>query len=103
LVLARGEATDSAWVLLARLSAAGGRIVSIPLPLTTSTRPESLERRPADALLVAQALERSAPDALRSAARLVAGLAADERRTAGSPAGLAQRARAALRRSLVRR
>ena len=102
-LLADAGAADSAWVLLARLSAAGARIVSIPLPLATSARAGSLERDPADALLVAQALERAAPDALRSAARLVAGLAADAQAPARGSPGLARRARAVLRRSLVRR
>jgi glycosyltransferase involved in cell wall biosynthesis len=69
---------DEAWPLLARLVAAGARIVSVPLPLVTRRRaPGTLERHPADAFLVVRELERGAHRPLRSIARLAAGLAAD--------------------------
>ena len=74
-------AADPDWPLLARLSAAGSRIVSIPRPLVTrSLRPGTLERHSADALLVAQELEQRLPGRLRSLARLTAGLAAEKHR-----------------------
>jgi hypothetical protein len=72
-------AVPSAWPLLAQLSAAGARIVSVPITLLTSDRvPATLERDPTDALLVAAALERILPDQARLLARLVAGLAAEQ-------------------------
>jgi glycosyltransferase involved in cell wall biosynthesis len=71
-------AGDPDWPLLARLSAAEARIVSVPEPLLTRARePGRIERQPTDALLVAQELERVLPEQLRSVARLAAGLAAD--------------------------
>jgi hypothetical protein len=69
---------DPDWVLLARLSAAGASIVSLPAPLLSRRSPPgSLERSPSDALLVAEELERVLPGQLASTARLAAGLAAD--------------------------
>jgi Glycosyl transferase family 2/Glycosyl transferases group 1 len=69
--------SDGDWLLLAGLSVAGAQIVSVPAPLVTrSVRPGSLERQPSDALLVAEQLDHALPDALRSLARLAAGLAA---------------------------
>ena len=74
-------AADPDWPLLARLSAAGSRIVSIPRPLVTrSLPPGTLERHSADALLVVQELEQRLPGRLRSLARLTAGLAAEKHR-----------------------
>ena len=74
-------AADPDWPLLARLSAAGSRIVSIPRPLVTrSLPPGTLERHSADALLVVQELEQRLPGRLRSLARLTAGLAAEKQR-----------------------
>jgi hypothetical protein len=71
---------DHDWPLLARLHAAGARIVSVPLPLVRrAVRPGALERDPSDALLVIDALERALPDQLRLVVRLAAGLAADAR------------------------
>ncbi len=71
-------AGDPDWPLLARLSARGARIVSVPLPLVqSSSAPGTLDRFPTDALLVVEELERSLPDRFRSLARLAAGLAAD--------------------------
>jgi glycosyltransferase involved in cell wall biosynthesis len=88
---------DPDWVLLARLSAAGASIVSVPAPLLSRrSTPGSLERSPSDALLVVEELERVLPDQLASAARLAAGLAADAH---GRPATATRGAgRAALRR-----
>jgi glycosyltransferase involved in cell wall biosynthesis len=65
------------WPLLARLSVSGARVVSVPAPLvTSSTRPSSLDRDPANALRVAEVFDRALPEALRSLARLATGLAA---------------------------
>jgi glycosyltransferase involved in cell wall biosynthesis len=82
-LLAEGTATawpvegDPDWPLLARLSATGARIVSVPLPLVTRQEPPGeLNRHPSDALLVVQELERAVPTALEALARLAAGLAA---------------------------
>jgi len=71
---------DPDWPLLARLNAAGARVVSVPLPLLSrAARPGTLEREPSDALLVIEALECALPDQLRLLARLVGGLAAETR------------------------
>jgi glycosyltransferase involved in cell wall biosynthesis len=70
-------AVDPDWPLLARLSATGARIVSIPDSLLTrQRRPGNLRSAPADALLVVDELERVLPPATQSLARLAAGLAA---------------------------
>ena len=92
---------DADWPLLAGLSVAGARIVSVPAALVTrSARPGTIERQPSDALLVVERLERALPDALRSLARLAAGLAAaaNER-----PAASVRRGRRAVLRRVVRR
>src|SRR5206468_103675 len=69
---------DPDWPLLAGLSAAGARIVSVPLPLVTCrAAPGAIERDPSDALLVVERVEQALPPPLRSIARLAAGLAAD--------------------------
>jgi hypothetical protein len=93
------------WPLLARLSAAGARVVSIPLPLVTrAEQPGDAQRDPVGALAVAQELERPLPESLRSVARLAAGLAADSQAApAAASGGLVRRARAVVRRSLARR
>ena len=85
---------DPDWPLLARLSASGAQIVSVPTPLLTRrARPGTLERHPADALLVAAQFERALPDQLHSLARLAAGLAANAQEPpAASPGGIARRA-----------
>lgn len=71
-------ARDPDWPLLARLTAAGASIVSVPLALVERrAEPGSAEDDPAAALLVVQQFERALPGALRGAARLAAGLAAD--------------------------
>jgi hypothetical protein len=77
---------DHDWPLLARLNAAGARVVSVPQPLVRRTaEPGTLEREPDNALLVIEALERALPDQLRLVARLAAGLAADVRQTPPAP------------------
>jgi hypothetical protein len=74
---ARPGGSDHDWPLLARLNAAGARIVSVPLPLVARAgRPGTLERDPSDALLVVEAFESALPDQFRLVARLAAGLAA---------------------------
>jgi hypothetical protein len=85
---------DPDWVLLARLSAAGADIVSVPLPLVTRrARPGTIEGDPGDALLVLESLEGTVPEQTAAIARLAAGLAADRGRSAPAyPAGLARRA-----------
>jgi glycosyltransferase involved in cell wall biosynthesis len=85
---------EPSWPLLARLSASGARIVSVPLPLVTSdSRPATLETDPEQARLVLTHLERALPHNLRLLAELVPRLAAESERTSQSPArGLARRA-----------
>ncbi len=84
---------DHDWPLLARLNAAGARVVSVPLPLVRRiARPGTLTREPGDALLVVEALERALPDQLRLVARLAAGLAAEPRHEPPpTPPGLLRR------------
>jgi hypothetical protein len=96
---------DHDWPLLARLNAAGARVVSVPLPLVARTAPPgTLEHEPSDALLVVDALEAALPDQLRLVARLAAGLAAESRRLSPPPAKqrLPRRLRSLVRRVLVR-
>jgi O-antigen biosynthesis protein len=77
---------DPDWPLLARLSASGARIVSVPAPLLTRrTRPGTLEQHPSDALLVLDQFERALPDQARSLARLAAGLAANSYQSGPQP------------------
>src|SRR5436190_1872811 len=72
-----GDASAPTWPLLAGLAAGGAHIVSVPAPLVTRrARPATIERQPAEALLVAERFESAAPEATRSLARLAAGLAA---------------------------
>jgi glycosyltransferase involved in cell wall biosynthesis len=98
---------DPDWPLLARLSAAGAQIVSIPVPLLTRQRgPGSVEEHPADALLAVQELERALPPAAASLARLAAGLAATSARTRGRRRAASRwrrRARSFARRALSAR
>jgi len=83
---------DDDWPLLARLHLAGARIVSIPMPLLTRTKPPgSLEQNPADALLVLSSYEQALPAALRPLARLAAGLAAASAQPAPPVGGTAVR------------
>jgi O-antigen biosynthesis protein len=77
---------DPDWPLLARLHLGGARIVSIPIPLVTRTDPPgSLERHPADALLVLSRHEQALPGQLRPLARLAAGLAAAQAQGSAPP------------------
>jgi glycosyltransferase involved in cell wall biosynthesis len=76
------------WPLLAGMAASNRSIVSVPLPLAHGAVDES----PDIALRAAQALEGSLAAPLRGAARLAAGLAADER--SKQTAGLAPEAAA---------
>ena len=65
------------WPLLAELALAGAHIVSVPEALLTrGARPATIEQDPSQALLVAERFERASPEAVRSLARLTAGLAA---------------------------
>jgi O-antigen biosynthesis protein len=86
---------DHDWPLLARLNAAGARVVSVPLPLVSrAARPGALDCEPSDALLVVEALERTLPDPLRLLARLAAGLAAQTPEPPPAPSyGLRRRLR----------
>jgi glycosyltransferase involved in cell wall biosynthesis len=85
---------DPDWPLLARLSASGAQIVSVPTPLLTRrARPGTLERHPSDALLVVAQFERALPDQLKSLVRLAAGLAANAHKPpVASPNGVVRRA-----------
>lgn len=95
-VTAAWPAADPDWPLLAELSTAGARIVSVPLPLVTrATPPGTLERQPTDALLVVEHFERVLPRRLRSLARLAAGLGAGA--SSPPPAPVARRAVRVLR------
>ena len=79
---ADGLAGRADWPLLASLGVRGAKIVSAPLALVRSTAsPETLESRPAEALLVTQELERVLPESASGLARLAAGLAADSARS----------------------
>ena len=69
---------DRTWQLLAALAASGASIVSIPLALADCRAVVgSVADDPAAALHAVQQLESALPVALRGAARLAAGLAAD--------------------------
>ena len=95
------DATDARWPLLAKLSAASARIVSVPIPLVSSAAPPaSLDTHPTEALRVMKYFEEALPRDLRSLAELVTRTAAEPPRPA------APRARGAARRAarrLVRR
>jgi glycosyltransferase involved in cell wall biosynthesis len=68
---------DADWPLLAALHLGGARIVSIPMPLLTRSKPPgSLEQDPGASLLVLKRHEQALPVSLRPLARLAAGLAA---------------------------
>jgi glycosyltransferase involved in cell wall biosynthesis len=90
------------WPLLARLSATGARVVSVPMPLVARTAPPgTLEHDPSDALLVVGAFEAALPEPLHLLARLAAGLAAGPRDPAPSPEQRIKRfARRVLRRGV---
>jgi glycosyltransferase involved in cell wall biosynthesis len=67
----------ASWPMLAELALEGAHIVSVPVPLVTRrARPATIQRNPAEALLVAERFERATPEPARSLARLATGLAA---------------------------
>jgi glycosyltransferase involved in cell wall biosynthesis len=66
------DAGDERWPLFARLSLTGAKIVSVPLPLVTSTAaPAALDSHPAEALRVMSDFERALPSNHRFLAELV--------------------------------
>ena len=69
------DTREPLWPLLARLVTSGAQIVSIPRALVERGDPEVADG-PAEALAVVQRFEERLPPALRSLARLTAGLAA---------------------------
>jgi glycosyltransferase involved in cell wall biosynthesis len=89
IALIRRSLVDDAtpeWPLLARLSARGACIASIPLPLIAASQtPETIETAPAEGLLVVEELERVLPDPFRSLARRAAGLAVEAGQQAAPP------------------
>lgn len=103
-VLWGGE--DADWPLYVALSLSGARIVSVPEPLLRRRAlPGTVERTPADALIVARQFERALPDAVRVTARLAAGLAAAQSAAAAAEVrrnGAVGFARSGLRRLLRR-
>jgi hypothetical protein len=76
-----GDAQEAMWPRLARLVTGGAQIVSVPRALVE--RSKEITQSPADALQVARRFEERLPPALRSLARLAAGLAAAD--AAGAP------------------
>jgi glycosyltransferase involved in cell wall biosynthesis len=91
--LVEGRDREARWPLLAQLSLEGAQIVSVPLPLATSTTaPATFQTQPAQALRVLASFERALPESLRFLAEFVTRTAAAE------PA-----ASHALRRSFARR
>jgi glycosyltransferase involved in cell wall biosynthesis len=91
---------EAAWPLLARLSAAGARIVSVPIPLVTSAAPPAnVSTHPAEARRVMNHFEEALPDELRFLAELVTRTAAQAPTTA-PPQGPRAFARRAVRRLL---
>jgi glycosyltransferase involved in cell wall biosynthesis len=90
------------WPQLAKLAVEGAKIVSVPIPLVTSTAaPSALETHPGEALRVLDHFERGLPHNLRFAAELATRLAADAARP--SPASGRSFARRAVRRLLAGR
>jgi hypothetical protein len=87
--LVRREAVSdvSAWLLFARIALAGGRIVSIPDPLTDS----NVEDSRADALAVLEAFESAEPSRLQGLPQLAATLGAALSRTSADGACSDQR------------
>jgi hypothetical protein len=92
--------TDARWPLLAKLSAASAKIVSVPIPLVSSAAPPaSLDTHPSEALRVMEYFEGALPRDLRSLAELVTRTAAEPPQPAVRARGVARRAA----RRLVRR
>jgi glycosyltransferase involved in cell wall biosynthesis len=88
-----GGDLDADWPLLASLSLAGARIVSVPLPLVTRrTAPATLESHPDEALRVLRQFERVLPQQVRLLAELTTRLAAAPPRPASAASGFARRA-----------
>lgn len=91
---------EAAWPLLARLSAAGAKLVSVPIPLVTSAAPPAdLDTHPAEARRVLNHFEGALPRELRFLAELVTRTAA-QTRTTSHPQGARGFARRAVRRLL---
>jgi glycosyltransferase involved in cell wall biosynthesis len=91
--LVEGREGEARWPLFAQLSLEGAQIVSVPLPLaTTTTAPATLQTEPAQALRVLASFERALPENLRFLAELVTRTAAAEPVASQAP-----------RRSFVRR
>jgi glycosyltransferase involved in cell wall biosynthesis len=100
--LLEADEESARWPQLARLGVEGAKIVSVPIPLVTSTAPPSaLESHPSEALRVLDHFERRLPHNLRFAAELITRLAADTARP--SPASGRSFARRAVRRLLAGR
>ncbi len=96
---------DADWPLLAKLHLNGANIVSIPLPLLTrSDPPGSVERHPADALLVLDQHELALPDRLRLLARVAAGLGAANAAVSTTPSNrsVIRKIARRIRRQLIR-
>ena len=72
-------AADARWPLFAKLSVAGAKIVSIPIPLVTSAAPPAtLRTHPSEALRVLSSCEGALPQNVRFVAELATRLAAAE-------------------------
>jgi glycosyltransferase involved in cell wall biosynthesis len=70
------DGTEGRWALLARLSAAGAKIVSVPIPLASSAAPPAtVATHPAEALRVMNSFEEALPHQLRFLAELVTRMA----------------------------
>jgi glycosyltransferase involved in cell wall biosynthesis len=79
--LLQGAPPEPVWPRLARLSASGARIVSVPRPLVrTRARPATVETHPDEARLVRRHCERALPRSVRLLAELVPRLAAEAER-----------------------
>jgi hypothetical protein len=93
-VLLEPDADDARWPLLAKLSLAGAKIVSIPMPLVASAgAPADLGTRPTEALRVLEHFERALPHQARFLAELVTRMAAQTARPSQPVTrGLARRA-----------
>ena len=91
--LVEGREGEARWPLVAQLSLEGAKIVSVPLPLaTTTTAPATLQTQPVQALRVLASFERALPEKLSFLAELVTRTAAAEPVASQAP-----------RRSFVRR
>ena len=98
--LVQSDTGVARWPLLAELSLAGAKIVSIPMPLVASAAaPADLDSRPTEALRVLKHFERALPHQARFLAELVTRTAAQTSRP--SPPVTRSLARRAVRR-LVR-